>query len=222
MAYGGMILRNNGTEWLNPDQTPLNMVKREDVYYGSNAAVQYYDSGVSNNRPCAMFFRITSGDQGQHNVGGYLVQRNGTWQYQLNGTQGPINVRWYVFSNYVVAPTAYDIVYYNASGNAVWNGSSRPLQLFSAYVPRNNAVQNGYTVLDAGETVAIVPSFSGTAVENYIPGVPPTYYIATYCYKAVGNRVVVDLAEMTTQYTDGYVPYYIGMCFYIKTRLYDY
>lgn len=222
MAYGGQILRSDGTYWLTPDQTPLNMVKRQDVSYTANSNVQYYDTGVATSRPCCVFSRLTTGDLNGRNFGGYLIQRNGTWQFQLNGTQGPITVRWYVFSNYVVAPTAYDIAYYNASGTAVWNGSSRPLQLYRATVTKNNSVAAGYTVLNAGQTIAIMPSFSGSAVEGMIPGTPPQYFIASYCYKAVGNLIKIDLASMITSSTgDSYVPFYIGVCFYIRTALYD-
>lgn len=221
MAYGGQILRSDGTYWLTPDQTPLNMVKRQDVNYANTSGIVYYDTGVATSRPCCVFQRITSGDGDSRNFGGYLIQRNGTWQFQMNGVQGPITVRWYVFSNYVVAPTAYDIAYYNASGTAVWNGSSRPLQLYRTTVSRSNSVSGGYTVLNAGQTVAIMPSFSGSAIEGGTPGPNPEYFIGTYCYKAVGNLIKLDLASMNIT-TDGtYVPFYIGVCFYIRTALYD-
>ncbi|WP_207519800.1 hypothetical protein, partial [Enterobacter hormaechei] len=53
-------------------------------------------------------------------------------------------------------------------------------------------------VLNAGQTIAIMPSFSGSAVEGMIPGTPPEYFIASYCYKAVGNLIKIDLASMIT------------------------
>lgn len=217
MAYGGQILRSDGTYWLTPDQTPLNLVKREHIGYGYSTAVQYYDTGVSTSRPCAVFQRITNGDVQGRCFGGYLIQRNGTWQVQLNGTPGPFDLMWYVFSNYVVAPTAYDIAYYNASGQSVWNGSSRPLQLHRAAVSKQTSVAGGTVVIDAGQTVAVMPSFSGSAVESVIGS---ETFVASYCYKAVGNQIKIDLADLSS--SAGYVEYYIGVCFYIRTQLYDY
>lgn len=207
MAYGGQILRSDGSYWLTPDQTPLNLVRRDETSYGNTANVQYYDTGVSESRPCSVFCRITNGDLYGRSFGGYLVQRNGTWQIQLNGTNGPITVRWYTFSNYVMAPTAYDIAYYDASGQSVWNGSSRPLQLFSGTIARTDSTNGGTVVLDAGQTVAVMPSFSGA--DSF----------GTYCYKAVGNTIQVDFSQANN---NNYAPYYVGVYFYIRTQLYDY
>ncbi len=221
MAFGGQILRSDGTYWLTPDQTPLNMVKRQDVTYTSNGNVQYYDTGVATSRPCACFMRINTNVAGAIQCG-YLIQRNGTWQYQLNGTTA-CSVRWYVFSNYVVAPTAYDIAYYNASGVAVWNGSSRPLQVFRATVTEANSVADGTVILDAGQPVAVTPFFSGSAVVLYIPGTPEYYMFGYYGFKAVGNQIKIDLHSTQEGGSGaGFVGYYISTCFYIRTTLYDY
>ncbi|MFG0515369.1 hypothetical protein [Kluyvera intermedia] len=222
MAYGGQILRSDGTYWLTPDQPPLNMVKRQDINYTATGNIVYFDTGVAASRPCAVFSRITNTGADQNNAGGYLIKRNNTWQFQLNGVQGSITIRWYVFSDYVVAPGAYDIQYYNSAGVATWNGSSRPLQLYRLSVSSANTTDVG-TILNVGETCAIIPTFSGTNVEGLLPGTPPIYLIGTYCYKAVGNTLKVDLCEVKEDPSgDGYVPYEVGTCFYIKTKLYDY
>ena len=222
MAYGCEILRSDGTYWLTPDQTPLNMVKREDVSYKSTSNIVYYNTGVATNRPCVAFCRITNTTADDQNAAGYLIQRSGTWQYQLNGIQGNITIRWYVFSNYVMTPAPYDISYYNAAGVATWNGSSRPLQVYRLTVSNNATISQG-NILNVGEPCAIIPTFSATNVEGLLPGVPPVYLIATYCYKAVGNTLKVDLSKMVDDSNgEGFVPYNVGTCFYIKTKLYDY
>jgi hypothetical protein len=221
MAFGGQILRSNGTYWLSPDYTPLNMVKRTDVSYTATGNVQYYDTGVATSRPCIVFLKINTNGDGA-NCGGYLIQRNGTWQYQINGTPTAISVRWYVFSNYVSTPQAYDIAYYNASSVATWNGSSRPLQVFQATASKTIATSGG-TVVNVGESCAVTPHYSGDAVNLYIPGTPEYYLIGEYLYKANGNIISVDLNDNIESSTGAeYTGFYVGSCFYIKTKLYDY
>lgn len=223
MAFGGEILRSDGSYWLTPDQTPLNLVSRQDQYLAYNTGIVYYNTGVSSSRPCCVFMRVLSstpsGSNSQRNTAGYLIQRNGTWQYQLNGIQGNLNVRWYVFSNYVAITQPYDIAYYNAAGVQTWNGSSRPLQVFRRNVTKAQALSGG-TLIDEGQPLAVTPMFSGDQVEGLLPGVPEIYLNGTYCYKAQGNQIMSDLVDVVES-TAGPANFYIGTFFYIRTTLYD-
>lgn len=218
MAYGGEILRSDGTYWLTPDQTPLNMVRRDDISYpNSPHVIRYYDTGVSTSRPCCIFMRTLSGSPGPEstsvNTAGFQIQRNGTWQFQLNGVQGNLQVRWYVFSNYATNSQPYDIAYYNEQGVQTWNGSSRPLQVFRRTITLAQA-QSGGVILDEGQPLAVTPTFS--ADEDVSGG--GIHLVATYCYKAMGNRIYSDTAEIDDVV---YVGGFIGTYFYIRTTLYD-
>lgn len=217
MAFGCEILRSDGTYWLTPDQTPLNMVRRDDVSYpNSPDNIRYYDTGVPTSRPCCIFMRVISGasvNGSSQNTAGFQIQRNGTWQFQMNGVQGNINVRWYVFSNYVAMTQPYDIAYYNAAGEQTWNGSSRPLQMFRRTVTFAQAV-SGAVVLDAGQPVAVIPTFSGD--DNIGSG--GLQLMSVFCFKALGNRIYCDESVTREGVATGL---YVNTYFYINTMLYD-
>ena len=214
MAFGGEILRSDGTYWLTPDQIPLNMVKRDDISYpNSPNTIRYYDTGVSTSRPCCIFMRVLSGSGSSQTTAGYQIQRNGTWHFQLNGVQGNINVRWYVFSNYVAMTQAYDIAYYNSAGEETWNGSSRPLQVFRGTVTLAQA-RSGGVVLNIGQPVAVTPMFS--ADEDVGGG--GVDLVSNYCFKASGNTISCATVETVEGSAIGF---YISTYFYIRTNLYD-
>lgn len=228
MTYGGQILRSDGSYWLTPDQTPLNLVKREDVQYTVQSNTVWYNTGVTSDRPCMIFIRNIADDGVGKCIVGYLVQQDGYWQFripriEINSNPRQVTVRYYVFSNYVVNPQAYDIAYYNAQGQMTWNGSSRPLQLFRGTAQRIDLTYADRVIRDEGQTVAVMPSFSADEVETIIPGVPQIYYIAEYGYKASGNQIKNDMAYMLEDTSgSGYIGYYVGSYFYIRTQLYDY
>ncbi len=193
------------------------MVRRDDIYYpNSPETIRYYDTGVSASRPCCIFMRVISGSSvngSSQTTAGYQIQRNGTWQFQLNGVQGNINVRWYVFSNYVVNTQAYDIAYYNAAGEQTWNGSSRPLQVFRGTTTLAQA-RSGGVILNIGQPVAVTPMFSA---DDDVGG-GGVMLVSTYCYKAFGNTISCSEVQTIEGSSLGY---FISTYFYIKTSLYD-
>lgn len=219
--YGAMIRRDDGSMWLSPDVTPLNMVQRFDWNVTVGAQGWVWQTDVPDYEPFMCFSRDLN------NTGiswaATAFKQNGRWAVRLivvkNYTQNKGNnattLRFYVFSSYVPPGPNYSIFYFNAQGKMVWRGDMRPLQVEQRDMP------SGAGIVDIGEAVAVCASLCGFSLESISPGVPSIYIYMTWAYIARGNtveRTIVDDLQTTQDIGGGYD---VRSFFYIRTRVYD-
>lgn len=221
--FGAQINAPDGTVWLSPDVTPLNMVQRIDraglSATSGNVAIQ---TNVPQNRPIIVFGRATN-----NNGVGFatvLTKANGYWVVNIraamiqSGNPTTYTARLYIFSNFVPSTASKDwgIRYYNASEELVWQADMRPLEMKKASFP------NGVERINVGYTNACVTSFCGLTVEIYMPGTPEFYMFFEWTFASWGTNIERrPVSQFETSTGGGYVPWTTRETWYINTAIYD-
>lgn len=119
--YGMQITKPDGSIWLSPDFTPVNLINRGDmgVYNGS-----IYQTSIPFDRVCFFFVRMGSRAYtafSHINNGGYHALR-------IDRTDNPGWIRVYAFSDMVTSPGSHGIAFYNSDGQMTYHGKMKPLE----------------------------------------------------------------------------------------------
>lgn len=118
--YGMSIKKSDGSLWLSPDFTPVNLIDRAVISANTGTV---FTSSIPVDRVCFFFVRLTAKSYisfTQFNNGGRHAIR-----IDRSDNQGEVIV--YAFSNMVTPPGSHGIAFYNAHGEMVYHGKMRPL-----------------------------------------------------------------------------------------------
>lgn len=160
--YGMQLVKPDGSIWLSPDFTPVNLISRGDmgVYSGS-----VFTTPIPFDRVCFFFVRMGGRAYSAFthiNNGGYHALR-------LDKTDNPGWIKVYAFSDMVTPPGDYGIAFYNSAGDMVYHGKMLPLEAHQ--IPINGLsfdVNLGYTCAVSPQQTAInsvpTPQIGGHAI----------------------------------------------------------
>lgn len=118
--YGMSIKKPDGSLWLSPDFTPVNLIDKGKI---SAKTGTVFNTSIPISRPCFFFVRLTSKSYiafTQFNNGGKHAIK-----IEKSDNQGEVFV--YAFSNMVTPPGSHGIAFYNANGEMVYHGKMKPL-----------------------------------------------------------------------------------------------
>lgn len=121
--YGMQITRPDGSLWLSPDFTPINLITKGNL----NPAVgSVFSTPIPFHKTCFFFVRMGNRSFNafdQFNNGGYHALK-------LTHTfDNPGYIMVYAFSDMVTPPGEYNIAFYNASGEMTYHGGMKPLEV---------------------------------------------------------------------------------------------
>ncbi|MBS6032054.1 MAG: hypothetical protein KIB40_02695 [Pantoea sp.] len=188
MAFGAQILKDDGTLWMSPDVTPMNLYQKFTQSFNADTSLSTtIQLSVPASNPCMVFTRTGGGG-----IAYGMTQQNGYWSLSItgcatdNGSSGTVNVTFYVFTNLVTVPSRYSAAYYDSAGVMRWHAEMRPLQIFQ----RSVSGLPGRGSFDAGFTSAVSSIYSGLSVVNYAPGTPPVYYWGSWAWRSTGSSIL--------------------------------
>jgi len=219
-VFGGKIIAPDGTVWLAPDVTPMNLVTRVDINFNTlTAAGNWVSTGVPGTLPIMYFSRCLNADVG---VGVVAENVNGQWRLSVraarnyNGTNQNVTFRFYIFSNFVPDnQTTHGIKFFDAAGRLTWTCDMIPLQMFKT------SIDSSIPRVDVGFLVATIPQFVKHSTEFYSPGTPPVYIFFDWAFKAYGSVVEMSPVQDYTASSDVGTSFEFRDCFYINASIYD-
>lgn len=172
--YGMRITKPDGSIWLSPDFTPVNLINRATIGSGVGTV---YKTSIPVNRVCFFFVRMPSKTYvafTQFNSGGYHAIR-------IDKSDGGGNITVYAFSNMVTSPGSHGIAFYNANGEMIYHGKMKPLDA------KQISVSGIAFDVDLGYPCAITPSLTAlNSVPNQGIGGHMIYESQSGAY---GNRI---------------------------------
>ena len=119
--YGMQITKPDGSIWLSPDFTPINLINRGDmgVYNGS-----VYTTSIPFDRVCFFFVRMG----GRAYTAFSHINSSGYHALRIDRTDNPGWIKVYAFSDMVTDPGSHGIAFYNSAGKMVYHGKMKPLE----------------------------------------------------------------------------------------------
>lgn len=218
--FGGKIIAPDGTVWLAPDVTPMNLVTRIDINFNTlSAAGNWVPTGVPATLPIMYFSRCLNADVG---VGVVPETVDGQWRLSVraarnnNGTNQNVTFRFYIFSIFVPDnQTTHGIKFFDGSGHLTWTCDMIPLQMFKT------TIDSSYQEKDVGFLVATMPQFVKHSTEYYSPGNPPVYLFFDWAFKAYGSKITLWPVQDYQASSDVGTPFEFRDCFYINASIYD-
>ncbi len=223
MAFGMEIRQADGTLWMSPDVTPLNLIKKISQTFTASYpfTATTIATGVPSGNACMVFCKSTSGGGVAYTMdisGGYWVITVRGCSTENGGSGGSVPITFYVFANMVTTPSRYSLAYYDADGVMRWHAEMRPLEVFAQTpggVPPRGKIEIGFNV-------AVCSVYSGTQMVLYQGGTPPLYTWMNFAYRAFGTNVVeLPVAAWQENSSSAYKSFINGAIYYIKTDNYD-
>lgn len=144
MSYGMQILRPDGNLWLSPEVTPMNLIDK-GVMAGINGEV--FQTRIPSGIPAIFFVRM----QNELYASFSQIDQNGYNSLRIDVNAGVGSIHIYAFAAMVVAPPAFGIAMYDASGKMIYHGNMRPLECYQV------ASEGTNTRIDVGYLAAVCP-----------------------------------------------------------------
>lgn len=207
MSYITKITRPDGSLWMSPDVTPMNMIDRYEQTFGTGTVII---TRVPVGTPCVYFLRRTQAAQ----VGIKIIDRPRPSQNRFVELlcQSTNNILFsgvlYVFAPMVIDVPRWRFVINNRNGDIVYSAHMRPLEIHEANRPAGN-----YNPIPIGEPVAALPmpiewhTNNANARLSYVP-------------IGYGNNLNIDICDIEYTPIDEHELYKTKVM-YIKTRIYD-
>ncbi len=176
MTYGMQILKEDGSLWLSPDFTPLNLINKGVI---STSPGTVFSTDIPGEKEVIFFV--------SHNTDGlvrYIPEvRNGSHCLTVERSIGVSQATVYAFGNMAVRRGGYGIYMFNAVGDLIYSADMLPLEMHQVNIDISTN-----SIIDMGRPVAITPRFSGqtTGPNTQIGG----FDIFNYYFCASGNKLI--------------------------------
>lgn len=205
MAWGTKIVRADGSVWMSPDFTPLNLINRSVI---SGAAGTVFQSSIPAGNECLFFVRYSA-----DGVAAFAeINQNGFRALRTERAQGTGNIAVYAFGDIAPCAPKYGIFMFNASGRLIYHMNMKPLELFQVKI--NPATPT----VSTGVPCAVSPAFTGrtTQFNSSVGG----FDVFSHYAGAYGN-VVTNRRIQTGRGSGpgGFI--YSTSALYIRTENYD-
>lgn len=126
--YGAQIKRPDGSLWLSPDFTPVNLINRGNI---GLAVGSIFQTSIPVSKACFFFVRM-----GNKSFNAFdQINVNGYHALKLTHTyDNPGYIVVYAFANMVTNPGTHGIAFYNERGEMVYHGGMKPLEAYQVPV----------------------------------------------------------------------------------------
>lgn len=207
MPYGLQILKSDGTVWISPDFTPLNLIAKATINAVSGAT---YQSPLPVGNEVLFFVKQSTEGVVKFNE----INLNGFKSLQINasGISGSVTI--YCFADMAVRKSDYGIFLFNAQGKLVYSSDMKPLEIKKVAIS-----VSGEPRINIGKPVAVMPAWSGrTSAPNSELG---GFNIFDYFTGAFGNYIT-NLRIQVAGGGSGSAGFsYQTEAYYIETSIYD-
>lgn len=178
--YGMQITKPDGSLWLSPEFTPVNLINRGSMEVKLGAI---FKTSIPSGNMCFFFVRFgarafVAFDQiiidGMHALKIDKVDVKG---------DSPKSIIVYAFSDMVTPPPKYGIAFYNKSGKMIYHGAMKPLEVKQVNTDTGNLVFD----INLGHLAAVTPTMTAAfTVPNPSVGMNDIYVAHA---GAVGNTI---------------------------------
>lgn len=174
MAYGIQILKPDGTLWLSPDVTPLNLIQKIRVNTNNT-----YQTTIPSGKSCVGFVRTDANTCFEVK----FINSGSNWSFTVAKGAGSGWV--YVFSNIALVESGYGIKLFNETGGLIYTTDSIPLQV-EKYPVTNQG--DDTVIVDIGKQVAVLSALVATRLTAL--DLPTQMFLFGYNWSlAFGNSI---------------------------------
>lgn len=145
MSYGLSIINKNGKTFITPDVTPLNFIKKINVWIpsknGGGLGYVYLNTEISEEYIVLPFIRALNVNYAYARVSGSKIENSQTiliFEHYEYYSSGGYWIEVYLFSNFAPASPNYGIEIINKKGNVVYNNLCKPLDINYMEKPDHN------------------------------------------------------------------------------------
>ncbi|MDF7681487.1 hypothetical protein PT300_13180 [Enterobacteriaceae bacterium ESL0689] len=180
MNFGLKIINNDGSVWLSPEFTPLNLITKGSVS-GSDGTI--FQSEIPSANNCMFFVKFATDGLALFS----RITQNGCHALRVDRVAlatGIITI--YAFSDICINIPKYGVFMFNSSGKMIYHAGMMPLELSQV------AISLREPVVSVGFQCAVSPTFSGATSE-------PDFHLGGYilrrhytgaCGRIISNRAV--------------------------------